>query len=177
MRGLRNRIWGPVVVGCTIWFLGGCNTSSYVQQSVAMEPTLKVGDRLVVNMSAYAHSTPARWDIVLFKFPEGESGTLAVMRIIGLPGETVSTRGDEIILENNPVRSPPGLPTVTYRNRKSQIETPKVSYPFVIPEKTYFVLGDNSLHARDSRFWGVLPASEIIGKVVSLPSADDSPAK
>lgn len=91
-------------------------------------------------------------------------------RIVGLPGETVNVKSDGILINGEPPRVPPKLSHTHYRSispptpPKSKTGQPLPTYPLKIPQDSYFVLGDNSANAYDTRFWGALPGPLIIGK-------------
>lgn len=127
--------------------------------SESMEPTLEVGDRVIVNKLSDGTN---RGDLIVFAKPEGEGGTVQdlIKRVIGLPGETVSARDNQIYIDKNDGRGPqpldePYLPEGTVTNDFQG--TP-------IPEGSVFVMGDNRDDSRDSRFFGPIPESDIVGR-------------
>jgi signal peptidase I len=133
--------------------------------SGSMEPTLNVGDRILVFKMAYDFTSPATGDVVVFKAPPREqcgdpSVTDLVKRIIGLPGETIwSGQGAErntIFIDGKPLKQdwPHYRTLLTPINRQ------------LIAPNHYFMMGDNHPASCDSRDWGTLPRSDIIGKVV-----------
>jgi signal peptidase I len=145
--------------------------------SGSMEPTLNVGDRILVFKLAYDFTNPATGDVVVFKAPPTEhcgdpSVTDLVKRIVGLPGQTIwsgrfgspvpSQVGNTIWLLNpgstHPYRLVQDWPH--YR----QLLTP-ITRQTIAPSH-YFMMGDNHPASCDSRDWGTLPRSDIIGKVV-----------
>jgi signal peptidase I len=131
--------------------------------SGSMEPTLQIGDRIIVSKLSYDIHAPARGDIIVFHAPPREASACAdpsikdlVKRIIGLPGETISSAGNEVLINGKPIAQPwfPATPL------GPPITTQK------IPAGQYFVMGDNRTDSCDSRMWGTLPRSDIIGHVV-----------
>jgi signal peptidase I len=131
--------------------------------STSMYPTLKVGDRILVNKLAYHLHGVGRGDIIVFKAPAGvrtkcdTTDTVLVKRIIGLPGETISDKDGRVYI-NGKVLSEPWLP-----KHDSLTKT----FPFApvhIGANRYFVMGDNRIYSCDSRYWGTVPRSSIIGK-------------
>ena len=125
-----------------------------------MEPTLDPGETLVADLSAYTSSNPNRYEVVIFDPPEG--GGQWAFRVIGLPGETINFSGGTLIIDGKP----PTLPNdLKFIYRRSPTPT-SVSFPHVIPQNSYFVLGDNPAQANDSRYWGSLPKTKITGKIL-----------
>jgi signal peptidase I len=150
----------------------------FVIPSPSMEPTLVPSQRVLVNRLAYDFGSPQRGDIVVFHPPSLQtcadtvptteacprsSPTPAsiyyVKRVIGLPGERLSIRdGHPVIngrqLTNEPYIAPCG-------------GAPECNMPrtILIPKGEYFMMGDNRGDSDDSRFWGPVPASWIVGQV------------
>ena len=130
-----------------------------VVQSVSMQPTLIEDQRLVVSRLQYLFGNPQRGDIVVFQPPDAEPDSAPLIkRLIGLPGETISLRGGKVWIGN------------------LRLEEPYVSEPCTpeaCPEKTwelganeYFMMGDNRNHSRDSRVFGAVQHSRLIGQAI-----------
>ena len=120
-------------------------------------------DRVIANRLAYRFGDPERGQIVVFNAPAkaercglGDSGSTLVKRIIGLPGELVSERDGTIYIDGERLIEPYVHP--------SPREQTAESWPRVAPGH-YFVLGDNRAHSCDSRMWGTVPRSSLIGPV------------
>jgi signal peptidase I len=130
--------------------------------SGSMEPTLQVGDRIVVDKLSYHLHGVGRGDIVVFQRPPNEDcgGPVVndlVKRVIGLPGERISSRGNTVLINGKPLAEP-WLPKGTMLGHPIT--------PMVVPPGNYYVLGDNRNASCDSRYWGPVPRSLIVGKVV-----------
>ena len=130
--------------------------------SPSMTPTLQVGDRILVNKLAYRLHGVGRGDIVVFKRPPAEDcGTPVadlVKRVIGLPGETILDKNDTVYI-NGKVLLEPWLP-------KNDTDTFTGPFgPVKIGPNSYFVMGDNRTNSCDSRYWGTVKRSLIVGKV------------
>ena len=111
--------------------------------SESMEKTIMTGDRFFGNRLAYLFDDPERFDIVVFKYPDDES-QLFVKRVIGLPGETVEIKDGKVYINGSE----------TPLDDSFTPETPTGDYgPYVVPEGSYFMLGDNRNHSGYSRFW------------------------
>lgn len=131
--------------------------------SGSMLPTLQIGDRIIVVKFGY---TIHRGDIVVFKRTPGDTGTTdadLVKRVIGLPGETISSRGNTVLIDGRPLAEP-WLPKLTGACAEASENIP----PTVIAPSHYFVMGDCRGDSADSRVWGTVPASLIVGKVVLI---------
>jgi signal peptidase I len=141
--------------------------------SASMEPTLhcarpaagceaKFSDRVVANRLAYRFGSPHRGDIVVFRAPPavknacGTSGTY-VKRIIGLPGDVVSMRNGYVFIDGRPLAE-------SYIRSDRRGDTTQ-KWPRVAPGH-YFVMGDNRIDSCDSRTWGTVPRSDLIGPVI-----------
>jgi signal peptidase I len=140
--------------------------------SASMEPTLdcakpgpeclgSFNDRIIANRLAYDFGAPKRGQIVVFKTPPaastcgaGDGGTTFVKRLIGLPGEQVTERGGSIFINGARLNEPYVDPAF----RDSETGT----WPR-IPANHYFFLGDDRAHSCDSRTWGTVPRSNLIG--------------
>lgn len=135
--------------------------------SGSMEPTLNIGDRILVFKLAYDFTNPATGDVVVFKAPPSEhcgdpSVTDLVKRIVGVPGQTIWSEGNTIYIKQPGAAV--GKPLIQSWPHYRQLFTP-ITRQLVKPNH-YFMMGDNHPASCDSRDWGQLPRSDIIGKVV-----------
>jgi signal peptidase I len=149
----------------------GCKPKLYKAGSSSMSPTITNGDFVVADLSAFSRSAPARWDVVVFHPPVAASGGVSltqvwVMRVVGLPGETVSCATGGITVNGQPLSPPARLTNINYKALDKLRWSAGVTSPFVVPSASYFVLGDNSTNANDSRYWGALPRSNILERVL-----------
>jgi signal peptidase I len=126
--------------------------------SGSMEPTLQIGDRIIVNKLAVTWGTIHVGDIVVFKAPPaencGEPVTDLVKRVIGVPGDSLKSQGNTIYVNNQPLDE-----TWTHTEPLGQPIT-----PITLKPNQYFMMGDNHSDSCDSRMWGTVPRSDIIGK-------------
>ncbi len=132
--------------------------------SGSMEPTLQIGDRIVVDKVAFHLHPVERGDIVVFRRPPKEASLCAppevtdlVKRVIGLPTETISAHGGQVYITGK-LLAEPWLP-------KTFAYTAPFG-PVKIPKGDYFMMGDHRTNSCDSRSWGPLPGSYIVGEVV-----------
>jgi signal peptidase I len=141
--------------------------------SSSMEPTLHCArpgdwclgsssDRVIANRLAYRFAGPKRGQIVVFEAPpstavcgSGEGGAF-VKRLIGLPGERISERDGSIYVDGKRLSEPYVDPA--FRDHRSG--------SWRVEPGRYFFLGDDRAHSCDSRTWGTVPRSGLIGPVV-----------
>jgi signal peptidase I len=134
----------------------------YVVSGASMDPTFRDWDYLIIDRVTYRAETPARGDVIVFDLPQDPSRAL-IKRIIGLPGETVAISGAVVTITND--EHPDGFTLdESYLDPENlgDIENVRV----VVPEDSYFVLGDNRRVSADSRIWGFLPRHDITGRVL-----------
>lgn len=135
---------------------------SFYIPSGSMEPTLQGGDRILVNKLSYVFGTVHTGNIVVFRRPAADVGPAnihyLVKRVIGLPGQTISEKNGEVYI-NGRLLKEPWLPTGTLTYH---LKTQK------IPPGEYFVMGDNRGDSFDSRYFGPIPGSLIVGQVTML---------
>jgi len=117
----------------------------------SMEPTLQSGEFVIVNKLAYFFGEPNIGDIIVFHFPSDPRRRF-IKRVIGLPGDTVTIREGQVLI-NGSILEEPYL-----------AEEPRYHGEWRIAPNEVFVLGDNRNNSSDSQNWGPLDINEIIGK-------------
>src|SRR4051812_14760201 len=122
-----------------------------------MVPTLKIHDRVLVNKLSYKLHPVHRGDIVVFKAPPHADPGIddLVKRVIGLPGEVVAAHGGHVYINGKQ------LPETYLRSGVST----SAFEPRRIPEHSYWVMGDNRGNSKDSRSFGFITKSQIVGRV------------
>ncbi len=137
--------------------------------SASMEPTLNIGDRVLVNKLS---GDPSRGDIVVFEAPErAQSGGIEdlVKRVIGLPGETVTADDDGTVVIDGRRLDEPYLPDGTltkFTDVPPDCGAPEGGVPgCVVPEGRYLMLGDNRQFSKDSRVFGPIADDTLVGRV------------
>jgi len=136
-----------------------CFQTFYIP-SGSMEPTLQIGDRIVVDKLSVDFGTVHTGDIIVFKAPPkvksecGDADTDLIKRVIGVPGDIVSSKGDTLYIDG-----------VKLAERWPHFEPlgPAVKN-VTVPPNDYFVMGDNHGDSCDSRYWGFVPHTNIVGK-------------
>jgi signal peptidase I len=166
--------WGVILV---VAVLAAILIRSFVFQpffipSGSMEPTLKVGDRVLVNKLSYDLHGVHRGDVVVFKKPPDDTTpgiTDLIKRVVGLPGEIISARNGQVYI-NGRLLPEPWLPKV---DQGVTTFPPTGSIPgcgaiagggCLIPAGEYFMMGDNRTDSSDSRIIGPIPKRLFIGK-------------
>lgn len=125
--------------------------------SESMVPTLEVRDRLLVAKVPYWVRGPQRGEILVFKAPpNADQDGIArdyIKRTIGLPGERLEIREGRVWINGKPLDEP-------------YIQEPAdhAFGPIIVPDGHYFMMGDNRNASADSRYWGPLEGSRVVGK-------------
>ncbi len=155
-------IWTfQIAIVCTfafviVWYLG--QKVSNVGDS--MKPEIKNGDVVLVNRIIYNASSPDRYDVVVFKPNGNENSHYYVKRIVGLPGETVEIKDENIYINGEKLKENAKIKTTA-------LEDPGIAYePIELKGNEYFVLGDNRSSSEDSRMAdiGNVKKKDIYGK-------------
>ena len=124
--------------------------------SGSMLQTLQVGDHILVSKFLYRFTSPARGDILVFKFPQDETRDF-IKRVIGLSGDTVELRGKTLLINGKPLEEPYAIYESTNPFRDP-------FGPVTVPPGHLFMMGDNRDSSQDSRAWGFLDAEKVRGK-------------
>ena len=141
----------------------------------SMVPTLGVYDRVLVQKAFFTWRDVREGQIVVFSHPPldhcagSEEGDL-VKRVIALPGQTIYSSGNSIYVNGRLLAEP-------YLPHNDPLGPPIASrqHPYLVPPGEFYMLGDNRSDSCDSRYWGPIKGSSIIGKVVLVWWHDDHP--
>lgn len=130
----------------------------FIVNGASMEPTFHPGEYLIVDQLTYkAFSQPKRGEVIIFRYPQ-DTTKFFIKRVVGLPGETIEIRGENIRISNSDF--PEGfLLDEDYLSFKKQ-DNLKTE----LKSDEYFVMGDNRPQSSDSRIWGPLKEELIIGR-------------
>jgi signal peptidase I len=141
--------------------------------SGSMENTLEIGDYIIANKFLYGLRlpwsgqrvlpirTPRRGDVVIFHFP-GDRSQDFVKRLVGLPGETIQVRDKQVYVNGRPYANPHERHTDARVLAASA--SPRDNFgPVRVPAGSYFMMGDNRDESYDSRYWGFVPATDVLG--------------
>ena len=125
----------------------------------SMQPNFPNGEYLLTDKVTYRFNEHKRGDVIVFEAP-GAEGDEYIKRIIGLPGETVSVKNGKVYIDNKLLEEGYLAETV-FTNGGTFLGNGETQ---VVPEKNYFVLGDNRPYSSDSRSWGYVQKSKITGR-------------
>ncbi|MFT6899489.1 MAG: signal peptidase I, partial [Paraglaciecola sp.] len=158
----------------------------YLVPTGSMQPTIVEGDRILVNKMAYRlelpftdislmeTGSPERGDIVVFNSQAADNRL--VKRLIGLPGDEIAMRDNQLFINGTPLtyKTVDGRATEQLGKINHQLQFIAVAHPadnfapVVVPDDHYLVLGDNRNNSADSRFIGFVPAGELQGKAIKV---------
>ncbi len=124
---------------------------------LSMAPQIASGEYVLIDTLTYRFRAPARGDVVAFRHSDpGTEPSTYIKRVIGLPGDVVTILRGTVFVNGKPLSEP----YVKFRDRRS--------FPAVrVPPHTLYVLGDNRIDSEDSRAFGCIPESALIGRAVA----------
>ncbi len=127
-------------------------TNFHVHTDASVAPQTESGDRIVV-AKFYA---PRRWDLVVFQYPE-DPAEYYVKRLVGLPGETIHIEDGTVFVNGEPLTPPESIANIQYQSEAADWHRAAIwgtkDRPAELNDDEYFVLGDFSEQAKDSRYW------------------------
>lgn len=138
---------------------------NYIVDGPSMMPTLHNGDRLIVDKINYRFGQPKRFDVVIFHATRTDD---YVKRVIGLPGDKITYSNDQLYVNGKPVNEPFLNPY------KKQLLGGQLTWDFTlkgltgkmsVPKGELWVMGDNRQNSADSRVFGFVSESRLVGKV------------
>jgi signal peptidase I len=174
----RRRRWGRRVIETVITLLVAGLLAillrTYAFQifwipSGSMIPTISINDRILVQKAFFNWHDVHEGEIVVFTHPPldrcpggGSTGDL-VKRVIGLPGQTIYSAGNGIYINGHLLAEP-------YLPADDPLGPPIASsqHPYRVPPGDFYVLGDNRADSCDSRYWGPIKGSSIVGKAILI---------
>lgn len=156
---LKTGIVVFVIAFCIRYFL----IQPFVVEGSSMLPNYEDREYLLAEKLSYHLGNPKRGDVVIFKYPKNPTVNY-IKRVIGIPGDTVTIKNNKITITND--KNPSGV-TISESYIPSNVQTltsEKTELKVKVEDGNYFVLGDNREHSSDSREWGLLPKTNIIGR-------------
>jgi signal peptidase I len=177
---------------------------AFIVPTPSMDKTVMVGDHLLVDKLSYApsdsfskhllpYTEPKRGDVIVFRYPMDISQNY-VKRCMGLPGDRIKVVDKELWLNGHKLVEPyvqhifpriepyrdnfPAEPYGPVYDRARKMLTDNVvNGEVVVPEESYFAMGDNRDNSLDSRYWGFVPRENIIGKPLVIFWSYDAPTE
>jgi signal peptidase I len=175
---------------------------AYVVPTGSMEGTIRIGDHMLVDRVGYANPGPVgrhilpyrevrRGDLVVFRYPEDVRETY-VKRVIGIPGDRIRLDNKQVIRNGRRLAEPYTQYITSFVDQyRDNFPQPPSAYTtprghdmlanhveggeVVVPPDALFVLGDNRDNSEDSRYWGFVPRSYVIGKPLLVYWSYDAP--
>lgn len=171
----RLIVLATIVLGMRI-FVGEAS----VVPTASMEGTILVGDHLFMDKLLYGPEIPLvhwrlpmiktihRGDIIVFRYPKDMTETF-LKRVTAMGGDRLEIRDGVLYVNSRPVQEP-------YAVHHAPVHNPEESWgPTVVPEGKLFVMGDNRDNSSDSRDWGFVPVSNVIGEPLFVYWSYDAP--
>ena len=172
MRSSIRELFETIILSLVIFLALHFVVGNYKVEGASMVPTLYQGEYVLVNKLGYRRldasflkylgfenvddiqvfEAPKRGEVIIFEFPE-DPGRDFVKRVIGVPQDTVEIRKGQVYVNEQQVIEP-YLISRGYGNHGK----------ITVPTGSYFVMGDNRRVSNDSRDWGTVPISNVIGK-------------
>ena len=180
----RETIESLIIAALIALFVRSFFIQAYKIPSGSMEPTLLIGDHLLVNRLSYVAKIPIldsviftlgkpkRGDIVVFRYPVDPDKDF-IKRVIATEGETVEIKDKTIYI--NGKRTPDSWGHYKDSSIVPGVFSPKDNMkPVTVPKDACFVMGDNRDNSADSRFWGFVKKEHLVGKALILYFSWDS---
>ena len=184
----------PVLV--VVFLLRGFLFEPFRIPSGSMLPSLYIGDFILVNKFSYGikipvlnyeifeMGKPVRGDVVVFRYPR-DTSLDHIKRIIGLPGDHIAYYNKVLYVNGKPTNRSftgqyegPGQPYANeYKEDFEEMNHSLLLMPgrpsnlegeYIVPKNSYFVMGDNRDNSNDSRVWGAVPESHLVGKAIMI---------
>lgn len=169
----------PILIAILIaLFIRAFVVQAFKIPSSSMEPTLLVGDHILVSKFIYGiripftdikffqYKKPQRGEVIVFIFPKDRSKDF-IKRVIGTEGEKVEVIRNKIYINDKLIDDPWGF--YADKNEWMRFFQPTEKYgPKIIPKDSLFVMGDNRDNSQDSRFWDFVPVKDVKGKAFTI---------
>jgi signal peptidase I len=181
---LRENVEAIVIAIIIALFIRTFVVQAFKIPSGSMQPTLLIGDHILVSKFAYGvkipylntmalpREGPRRGDIVVFKYPVDPNKDF-IKRVIGIPGDVVEIRNKTVYVNGEPISGDVGVFTDSHVFAGSVPPRDNLG-PVTVPPDGLFVMGDNRDQSFDSRFWGFVPLKDVSGKAFIIYWSWDS---
>lgn len=156
---LKREIVETLLFVAIIFFVVHVSIQTFLISDTSMHPGLNTGELVIVNKASYVFSGPSRGDVVLFYDPNDLTKQY-LARVVAIPGDTITIAPDSVIVDGKTLNEPYiSVPVGTSEN-------PKIVPQLTLGANQYFVLNDSRIASSDSRTFGAIPRSNIVGKAV-----------
>jgi len=179
---LRRKVIREIIawmwVAVAFLLINGTLGQARVIPSGSMQNTLLIGDHLIMSRIGYDAGIPftnlhvslwrdpQREQVIIFRPPFNPDSPDLVKRVIGMPGDTLEIHDGAVWINGKRLTEPYLTDPMDPNERRG---------PLKVPPKSYFVMGDNRGNSYDSRYWGFVPRSAIIGTPVVIYMSVDAP--
>lgn len=179
----RRREWATLALFLLLLALARTSLANHYQvPSGSMEPNLRPGDRVVVNMLAYGlrvpftdielidRGEPQRGDVVVFKSPD--DGTRLIKRVVAVGGDQVALIDGRLWIDGQPLHDADASDIEHFGDRDVPLDLRHGGGPDIfdttVPQGMALVLGDHRGNSRDGRYFGLVPMASLYGKAVAV---------
>jgi signal peptidase I len=152
MKTFLREVLITIILALIIFFAARATIQTFVVVMDSMEPSFHEGQRLVVNKAIYMFGDPERGDVIIFRAPNGRLDDF-IKRVIAIPGDTVEVKNGAVYVNGVKLDEPYIMSPPSYTLAEQEV-----------PEKSYFVLGDNRNQSNDSHHGWLAPRQNLIGK-------------
>ncbi len=174
----REYVESLIIAAIIAFFVRSFVIQAFKIPSSSMEPTLLIGDHLLVNRLSYVMKIPftdkvifslgdpKKNDVIVFRYPV-EPDKDFIKRVIATPGDTIEIKDKVIYLNGKRIEDKWGF----YSDSlivPGNINPRDNFGPLRVPKDSYFVMGDNRDRSLDSRFWGIVPKDHLVGRALIL---------
>jgi signal peptidase I len=156
-------VMGLLLPAASVFLTRNLGAQAFKIPTRSMAPTIVPGDRVLVDKLGYVFADPERFDVVVFPNPKNRDQNF-IKRIVGLPGDRVAIVGGQLMLNGKEVpreRDGADRPYRVIIGPSPQDDHPEV----VVPPDRCFVLGDNRPGSKDSREFGCIRLTDLLGPV------------
>jgi signal peptidase I len=181
---LRENVEAILIAVVIALFIRTFVVQAFKIPSGSMQPTLQIGDHILVSKFAYGIKIPylntmilpmegpQHGDIVVFKYPVDPNKDF-IKRVIGVPGDVVEIKNKTVYVNRKPVNPDVGVFTDPHIYTGNIPPRDNLG-PITVPADGLFVMGDNRDQSFDSRFWGFVPLRDVSGKAFIIYWSWDS---
>jgi signal peptidase I len=181
---LRENIEAIIIAVILALFIRTFIIQAFKIPSGSMIPTLQIGDHILVNKFIFGIkvpflnytvipiSEPKHGDIIVFEYPV-ETDKDFIKRVVGVPGDVIQVKNKQVFVNNQPLDHDPGVHSDPHVI-PGQVNPRDNFGPERVPKNKYFVMGDNRDNSYDSRFWGFVDETDVLGKALIIYWSWDS---